>query len=114
MFELTPTTMWIIGGLLAVIYTLFKIVVNKIHAELLAQKQELSNKANNESLHEMEQRWKDALEEVKENNEKVIYKLETRHDKEVTELENRLGARIDRSEENILKQLRLMMEAIRN
>ncbi len=113
MFELSVTTMWMIGGFLVFVAALIKYIFDKIQDELSVQSDKLATKVDTTSLHDMEQRWKDALNSVRDNNKELIDKLESRHDREIVELGTRLGEQIKNSETNILAQIRLMVDTLR-
>lgn len=114
MFELTATTMWVLGGLLTIIFVLVNHhVLGKMQAELDNHSNSLLSKADYKTMESMEHRWKEALDSVKENSKDLIDRLESRHDREILELGARLGEQISRSEDNILAQIRLMVDTLK-
>lgn len=75
-----------------------------------AQYATIQKKADIERLQEIETRWQHELTSVKDGNERLVSKLEQRHDREIEQLGTRLSSEIKTSENNILAQFHLMME----
>ena len=84
-----------------------------VRAESKEQADQIKKKADSDRLHEVEARWQQDLVNVKESNEKLIGKLEQRHDRELDALANRLQDQIKNTENNILTQMRLMIEVFK-
>ncbi len=105
--------LWGLGGLATLIAilsgALWKITreEKKEHGELIRQK------ADNDQVTNLEARLTSELASVRDGNEKLINKLEARHDKEIEQLASRLGESIRNSETNILTQIRLMIDVLK-
>lgn len=107
------TLIWILTGCTALISILSGTVWSLIRAEAKEQAEQIKKKADSERVHEVEARWQQDLVNVKESNEKLINKLELRHDRELDALATRLGEQIRNTENNILTQMRLMVEVFK-
>lgn len=107
------TLVWVLGGALTLLSTLGGIIWTMIRNEAAKQAEELSKKVDASRLHEAEQRWAQELNAVASNGEKLVNKLEQRHDKEMEQMAVRLGEQIKTTEGNILTQIRLMIEVLK-
>lgn len=107
------TLVWVLTGALTVITTFGGVIWKLLRDEAKEQASQIKDKADNERLHEAEARWSTELNAVKENSEKLVNKLEIRHDKEMDQLATRLGDQIRSTETNILTQIRLMIEVLK-
>lgn len=107
------TLVWVLGGALAVVSTLSGVIWTMLRNESAQQAGQLSLKADTTRLHEVEQRFAQELTEVKENSEKLVNKLEQRHDREMQQMAERLGDQIRVTEANILAQIRIMFESLK-
>lgn len=106
------TLVWILSIAMSLITILGGVVWQMLRAEAKDHSEQISKKADTERLHEIENRWASELVTVREGNEKLINKLEQRHDREIDQLGQRLGEAIRSSETNILTQIRLMIQVI--
>lgn len=108
----TETLVYVLGITMFLITVLGGAVWHMLRQEAKDHGEQIKLKADTERMHEMELRWEAQLVDVKNNNERLIDKLERRHDKEITELGQRLGEAIRASETNILNQLHLMLRML--
>lgn len=83
-----------------------------LRAEAAEHADQLKGKADNERLQEIEVRWQAELVSVRTDNERLISKLEDRHNREVDQLATRLGEQIRSTETSILAQLQLMLKML--
>ncbi len=104
---------YVLSGAMTLITLLIGVVWKMLRAESHVQSKTIEKKADTERLHEVEIRWQSELSSVKEGNEKLITKLEQRHDRDLDQLSARLTEQIRATEGNILAQIRLMIEAIK-
>lgn len=107
------TLVWVLGGVMTVISTLGGIIWTMIRAEAAKQAEEIQRKVDVSRLHEAEQRWAQELNMVRDGSEKLVNKLEVRHDKEMEQMASRLGEQLRSTEQNILTQIRLMIEVLK-
>jgi hypothetical protein len=105
--------LWIAGGLFTSIVTLIGVVWKLLRDEAKDQAIQLKEKADANRVHELEGRWQLELNAVREVNEKMVNKLEQRHDREMQQMAERLGEQIRATEANILAQIRIMFETLR-
>lgn len=98
--------MTVITGMGGVVYKLLREEA-KDHSELI------KGKADTDHVKDMDVRWQHELSSVRTENEKLITKLEERHNREVDQLATRLSDQIRNSENNVLSQIRLMVEALK-
>jgi len=101
---------YILSGAMTLITMLIGVVWKMLRAESHVQSKSIEKKADIDRLHEVEARWATELISVKDGNEKLVSKLEQRHDREIEQLGTRLSSEIKSSENNILAQFHLMME----
>lgn len=101
---------WVLTGAVALIGILSGTLWAMLRAEAKDHAELIKQKADADRLIEVEGRWKEELKDIKENNEKLIDKLQSRHDKELDALATRLGEQIKSTENNILTQMRLMFD----
>lgn len=99
---------------MTIISVLGGVVWNMLRQEAKEHAEQISKKVDTDRLHEAEQRWQSELITVREGNEKLVNKLEARHDKEMDALATRLGEQIRNTETNILTQIRLMIQVIQS
>ena len=107
------TLVWVLTGALTLISILGGVIWKLVRDEAKEQSQMLRSKADNDRLQDAETRWTTELNAVKENSEKLVNKLEVRHDKEMEQMATRLGEQIRNTENNILTQIRLMIEVLK-
>lgn len=108
----TETLVWVLGGALTVVSTLSGVIWTMVRSESAKQAEEIERKADTSRLLEAEQRWAHELNAVREGSEKLVNKLEVRHDREIEQITIRLGEQIRNTETNILTQIRLMIQAM--
>jgi hypothetical protein len=107
------TLVWVLTGAVTIIASLSGIIWSMVRNEAKEQAEQIRGKADNDRLQEAEARWAQELNAVKEDGEKMINKLESRHDREMQQMAERLGEQIRTTETNILTQIRIMFEALR-
>ncbi len=108
------TLVWILTGIMPLIIILSGTIWKLIRDEAKEQAKQIEKKADSERLHDAETRWTSELASVRDNNEKLVNKLEQRHDKEMDALASRLSDQIRNSETNILTQIRLMIDVLKS
>jgi hypothetical protein len=107
------TLVYILTGAFTFIVVLGGVIWKLIRDEAKEQAVLIKTKADVERLHEVEGRFQMELNAVREGNEKLVSKLEVRHDREIEQMATRLGEQIKTTEANILNQLRLMFEMVK-
>lgn len=107
------TLVWVLTGAVTLISILGGVIWKMVRDEGKEQDEILKKKADSDRLQEAEARWTSELNAVKESSEKLINKLEIRHDKEMEQMAHRLGEQIRNTENNILTQIRLMIEVLK-
>lgn len=103
----------LLGGAIAVIGTLIGIIWNMVRNESAKQAERLEKKADVDQLREVSASLRLEITDVRDNSEKLINKLEQRHDKELEQLAHRVGEQMRAVEQNILTQIRLMVEVLK-
>ncbi len=103
---------WMLTGIVTLLSILIGAIWKLLRAEAKEHSELIKGKADNDRLHEAEERWKQDLTMVREGNERLISKLENRHDKELEQMGTRLGDQIRTTENNILAQIRLMIQVM--
>lgn len=106
------TLVWILTGAVSLIVILGGTIWKMTRDEAKEQAEQIKKKADSDRLHEVELRWQSELVAVKDGNEKLINKLESRHDRDLDQLSTRLTEQIRNSETNILTQIRLMISVM--
>ncbi len=103
---------WVLTGAVTLIAFLGGAIWKILRDESKDHAKKIDEKADIDRLHESETRWLYELNAVKEGNEKLITKLEARHDRDLDQMATRLSEQIRNTEQNILSQLRLMLGVI--
>lgn len=101
---------WILSGVLSIVSILVGVIWTMTRAEAKEQAEAIKRKADTERVIDVEKRWNEQLNHVRDSNEKLIDKLSAKHDRDIDMLSNRLGDQIRSTEKNILDQLRLLLE----
>lgn len=107
------TLVWFLTGAVTLISVLGGAIWKLIRDEAKEQAEQIKRKADTERLHDAELRWSNELNSVREGNEKLINKIEARHDRELDQMASRLSEQIKNSESNILSQMRLMLSVLK-
>lgn len=108
------TLVWVLTGAMTLMGTMGGIIWKLVRDEAKEQASQIRNKLDIDRLTAAEDRWKQEIEEVKTNSEKLVNKLEVRHDKEMEQMAHRLGEQIRNTENNILTQIRLMIQVLQS
>lgn len=106
------TLVWILGGALALISTLGGALYTMIRTEAANHAEQIKGKASEGDLIRLETRWQGELHAVRDGGEKLVAKLEARHERDLEQLYNRITDQMRNMEINILSQLRLTLEVI--
>jgi len=109
----TDTLVWVLTGVVTLVGSLSGIIWKLVRDEAKGQAEILKEKADNDRVTELEHRFQAEISEAKADTEKLVNKLEAKHDKEIDQLSARLTDQIRSTETNILTQLRLMIEMVR-
>lgn len=102
----------VLGGAITVIFTLVGIIWNMVRKESEKQAEQLGRKAEVDQLREISASLRLEIDDVRDNSEKLVNKLEQRHDKELEQLAHRFGESMRVMEQNILTHIRLMVEVM--
>jgi hypothetical protein len=105
--------LWIAGGLFTFITMLVGVVWKLLRDESKGHAEAIKDKADTDRMNDMERRLQFEIAEAKADTEKLVNKLEAKHDKEIEQLSARLTDQIRSTETNILAQLKLMIEMVR-
>lgn len=108
------TLTWIFGGALTVIGTLIGVVWKILRDEAKDHADQIRKKADQDRLHEVESRWEAELIRVKDSGEKLVNKLEQRHEREIEQLSTRITEQMRSMESNILGQMQMMLKFLNN
>jgi hypothetical protein len=83
-----------------------------IRAEAKEQAELIKKKADSDRLKESETRFSRELEVLKADNEKLISKIEGRHERDMDSMEKRLSDKMETLEANLMRQMQLISELI--
>lgn len=108
------TWIGLLGGALGLSVSLGGIVFNMLREESKSHADQINKKADADDLVRIESRWQGELNAVRDNGEKMVAKLEARHERDLEKLSERLTDQIRNMETNILSQLRLTLQVIEN
>jgi len=98
----TEVWMWILTALVGLLSATFGVVWKMLRDESKEHAENIKLKADKEKLKEAEDRWNREFE-----------RQDRRHDKEVEAMEKRLSDRMDSMENNIMGQMKMIMELIK-
>lgn len=107
------TLVWVLTGAVTLISILGGTIWKLLRDEAKDQAEQIKKKADSDRLHEAEARWTSEIKSVKENGEKLVNKLEARHERDLDQMASRLSDQIKNSEVNILTQMRLMLSILK-
>ena len=104
------TLVWVLSGVVPLICILIGVIWKMLRDESKEHTENIKKKADKERLVESEIRWSEDLKSISEDNKELISRIESRHERDLTQMEDRLSSQIRNSEANILQQLTLMMQ----
>lgn len=104
------TVVWVLSGVVPFFIILFGVIWKMLRDETKEHAEAIKKKADKDRLVESETRWSDDLSRISEDNKELISRIESRHERDLTQMEDRLSSQIRNSEANILQQLTLMMQ----
>jgi uncharacterized membrane protein len=104
------TVVWVLTAVVGLVSVLSGIIWNMLREESKGHAEAIKKKADKERLVESESRWSDDLSRISDDNKELISRIESRHERDLTQMEDRLSSQIRNSEANILSQLTLMMQ----
>lgn len=106
---------WILGGACVVISAMIGVIWTWVREEARKQDQLIELKANDTRLTELDARFERELTAMREGNEKLVEKLQQRHDRDLDTLSTGFKDQIagikeqmSSMERNILQQLAIM------
>ena len=102
----------ILGGLITLLGIVSTTVWNMIRAETKEQAEQIKKKVDHDRLRESEIRFSRELEVLKADNDKLISKIEGRHERDMDTMEKRLTDKMETLEANLMRQMQLIMELI--
>ena len=105
---------YILGGLITLLGVVSTTVWNMIRAETKEQAELIKKKADSDRLKDSETRFSRELEVLKSDNEKLIAKIEQRHEKDLDSMEKRLSNKMETLEANLMRQMQLITELLTN
>jgi DNA anti-recombination protein RmuC len=97
-----------------VITALGGVIWAMLRNETAKQAEQLEKKVDTDRLREVAASLTIEINDVRDNSEKLVNKLEQRHDKELEQMAHRVGEQIRATEQNILTQIRLMIEVLKS
>lgn len=109
----TEVWMWILTGFLGLLGTVFRVAYKLLREESKAQSDAIKLKADAERLKESEYRWNKEMTSLRVDNERLISKLEDRHQHERDAMEARLSSRMDKLESNVTQQMTIIIEMLK-
>ena len=104
------TLVWILSAVVGIVSILSGVIWNMLREESKGHSEAIKKKADKDRLAESETRWSDDLNRISDDNKELISRIESRHERDLTQMEDRLSSQIRNSEANILQQLTLMMQ----
>lgn len=105
--------LWAGSGLFTFIFAIVGIIWKLVRDEAKNQADQIKEKADADDVQALEHRLQLEITTAKAETEKLVNKLEAKHDKEIDQLSARLTDQIKSTETNILMQLKLMIEMVR-
>lgn len=108
------TTIWlfILTAAITVIGTLFKIIHGRIQEDLQRHAAKIEAKADATKVSDTEHRLEREINAAKNENTRILDKLETRIDRDLQLVESRFLTRVDSLEANISKQMERQLETL--
>lgn len=103
------TLLYLLTGATGIISVLGGALYTLLRKEAEQHAEQINQKANSEDLKEVEARWHQELNSVREDSKQMVNKLEARHERDLDQLSNRLTEQMRNMETNILAQIRLLM-----
>jgi uncharacterized protein YlxW (UPF0749 family) len=104
------TIVWVLSGVVPIFMVLVTVIWSMLRNESKEHAEAIKKKADKDRLVESEIRWSDNLRSITEDNKELVARIESRHERDLTQMEDRLSSQIRNSEANILSQLTLMMQ----
>lgn len=106
--------LWILTGVFGLAGTLVTVVWALLREEAKNQAELIKSKADQVRLSDAELRWKEDVQRMREENEKMSNKLEERHLREITQMETRLTTKMESLERTVLSSNNGTNELIRD
>ena len=104
---------YVLSGAVTLITILVGVVWKMLRHENDAQAKTIAQKADLERLHEVESRWTTELASVREANKELVGNLDRRHERDLDQMSARLTEQLRATENNILVQIRLMIDVMK-
>ena len=108
---------WVLSGALFLLTVLGGICWTFVREEAKDHASKLEQKVDNQRFQELEMRMSKELESVKENSERLIDKLQSRHEREMEAMQNnfreqmaQIREQVRATEHNILNQMNLLFK----
>jgi FtsZ-interacting cell division protein ZipA len=105
---------WALGGAMSVIGLLLATLWQMTRAEQKAQDEAIKSKADTARVSESESRWEKEAQRIREEHDKVTQRLEQNHERDLANMESRLSQKMDTLGENLMRQMQLIMELIKD
>jgi hypothetical protein len=109
----TEVWVWCLTGVMSLVTVLSATIWKMLRDESKKQAEAIEKKADQERLHEVEGRWREELNTVRENHKELLVNQDRRHERDLDQMSIRLGDQIRNSESNILAQIKLMIEVLK-
>jgi len=114
-------SMYFLSGVLFVVCCLIGVIWNQKNAEIKEHSRLLELKAGHDRLNELDSRFDKELHSMRDNNEKLIEKLERRHDKDLESVStgfreqiNGMREQMVKMESNIMRHMELLFNNSKN
>ena len=109
---------WIISSAGFLLSVLFGVIWNFTRLEIRELKQQNEQKVDNNRFLSLESKFNKDLEDMKDNSERLIDKLQSRHDKDLDAMQSnfreqmtQIREQVRASETNILNQMNLLFKS---
>lgn len=104
---------WAINFVATIVCGLVVYVYKNDKADSKEQSRRIDNKADLETLKDVEKQLKEELRLQRSENERLMEKLESRYEKEISTLEKRLSDQIKELKDAITHQTQILMDALK-
>jgi len=99
-------------GAVGLIGTLTGIIWNMVRTEAKEQAEQLKKKVDEDRLREVSANLMLEIHDARDSSEKLVNKLEQRHERELEQMHQRVGEQMRSMEQNILVQLQLVRQVL--
>ena len=119
--EVFSIALWVLGGLLTTLAAFSAVIWSMIRKEASDHSAKLEQKVDHSRFQDLEARFLRDVESVRDNNEKVIDRLELKHNRDMESMQSNFREQMQQirealrtTETNILNQMNLLFKSNHN